>query len=263
MFICVDLKVIEGLAAQVARAAGCNEDRVLAGLVRLWHRVWSDEADLLSLQDLAGIFGTADLGTLIDALVTNGFLEETGDVFRVRGASRYLKLKASRRRGGQAAAGNLRRGSSSPALEPGGSRGAAGAQPELGPALTPSHRVTESLKKKKNRANARPPNPRHTPMKSRLWAVFRGVIGADYPIWDGQHADALSKLLDKYSSDDELAALFDRALRHQGFPEVRSLPELLKHLPHFVGGDAAPLRAAGGGPLFRVVGPNDDPYAET
>lgn len=118
MFISVDLKVIEGLAAQTARAASTNEDRILAGLVRLWHRVWSDGADLLSADELSGIFGGDGLGAVLRALVAFGFLEAKGkDVYRVRGASRYLRLKESRRRGGQARQGNVNGVQGSSALE--------------------------------------------------------------------------------------------------------------------------------------------------
>ena len=58
-FIAVELKVIEGKAGALARASGASEDRVLAGLVRLWHRCWSDTVDQLSKGQLASVFGSS------------------------------------------------------------------------------------------------------------------------------------------------------------------------------------------------------------
>jgi hypothetical protein len=150
MFIAVDLKVIEGLAAAVGRAGAMSEDAVLAGLVRLWHRCWADEADIFTGDEIAGMFAfdasRADgSARAVGALVAFGFLESKGPNWRVRGAARYLRLKASRRRGGQLAKRNLKRGQSP------GSR--AGDEPETSrdtpPAPpgsyteSPSHRVTE------------------------------------------------------------------------------------------------------------------------
>lgn len=106
MFIAVDLKVVEGLAAAVGRAGGMSEDAVLAGLVRLWHRCWADEADLFTGDEISGLFAfDASLpngsARALAALVAFGFLELKGDHWRVRGAARYLRLKESRRRGAQ------------------------------------------------------------------------------------------------------------------------------------------------------------------
>jgi len=126
MFIAVDLRVIEGRAGGVARAAEVSEDRILAGLVRLWHRVWAEETDILGYSAMGAVFGSAGLPVILAALVSGGFLESRkGGTYRVRGAKRYIRLKESRRRGGLASASNLRRGQKP------GSR--AGAQPGLNP----------------------------------------------------------------------------------------------------------------------------------
>lgn len=102
MFIAVDLKVVEGLAEATARCAGVDSDRILAGLVRLWHRVWVDEADILSKSEIGGVFGAESIGKIIAALVTFGFLERAlKGSYRVKGAKRYIRLKESRRRGAQ------------------------------------------------------------------------------------------------------------------------------------------------------------------
>jgi hypothetical protein len=81
-----------------------SEDAALAGLVRLWHRCWSDEIDILTGDEVAGAFAfdaSSPNGSAraIGALVAFGFLEPKGEGWRVRGASRYLRLKESRRRG--------------------------------------------------------------------------------------------------------------------------------------------------------------------
>ena len=154
MFICVDLKVIEGLSDAVARSANTGPDRVLAGLVRLWHYCWSTELDHLGRSELAGIFGAVEVDALIASLVALGFLEESGDVWRVCGASRYLKLKSSRRRGAQFT-NDLRRSRALPsdaqsdALERGSSVARSRSFTE-----SPSHRVTEKKKEEAISADA-------------------------------------------------------------------------------------------------------------
>ena len=99
--IAVDLKVVETHVPSVARAAGVSEDRVLAGLVRLWHRCWSVSREALSRVELAGAFGPERLDDLISALCVD-FLEVQGDgSYRVRGADQYLRIKDARRRGAE------------------------------------------------------------------------------------------------------------------------------------------------------------------
>ena len=146
MFIAVDLKVIEGLAAAVGRAGAMSEDAVLAGLVRLWHRCWADEIDTLTGDEISGLFAfdaaRADgSARAIGALVAFGFLETLPEMtWRVKGAERYLRLKESRRRGAALTNARIakRRRSKSGALE----RTGAYAQ-ERSLTESPSHRVTE------------------------------------------------------------------------------------------------------------------------
>lgn len=199
MFIAVDLKVIEGLAGAVARAAGVSEDRILAGLVRLWHRCWSDEVEDLSFLEMGGVFGSADLIPILAALVAFGFLESNpGGIYRVRGAERYLRLRESKRRGGKAAVSNLKRGKS-----PGSSAGVLpgtlpGTHPGSTPALSPNteHRTPNTLKEE---AEARE-KPRDQPHQNDwdgpedFWSWFQsrrragGCIGEKPP-----HPRALAK----------------------------------------------------------------------
>lgn len=100
-YIAVDLKVIEGLAGQVARSAGTSEDRILAGLVRLWHRCWATTTDIVSRAQLAGVMGGESLEAVAEALVQLDFLEVVEGGWRVRGAQRYLRLKAARKAGAE------------------------------------------------------------------------------------------------------------------------------------------------------------------
>lgn len=95
----IDLKVIEVHAPMVARATGIHEDRIIAGLIRLWHRCWSVAGASLSVIELAGVFGPENLDQLINALCVE-FLEKQEDgSLRVRGADQYLRIKEARRRG--------------------------------------------------------------------------------------------------------------------------------------------------------------------
>lgn len=99
--ISVDLKVIETHVPSVARAAGVTEDRVLAGLIRLWHRCWSVARAHLSRVEIAGAFGPERLDELLNALSVDFLeLQEDGS-FRVRGADQYLRIKEGRRRGAE------------------------------------------------------------------------------------------------------------------------------------------------------------------
>lgn len=92
-FIAVELKVIERDVPRVSRMSGFHEDRLLSGLVRLWHLCWADRRDLVSAEDLASIFGSDEIERLIDALCL-AFLEPAEDaLFRVRGASKYLRIR--------------------------------------------------------------------------------------------------------------------------------------------------------------------------
>lgn len=115
-YISVSLKVIELIAPAVARSSGTNEDRVLAGLNRLWHRCWSLKTDMLTRVQLAGCFGGAELDLLVAGLVEHEMLEQTETGWRVRGAEKYLRIATARSENGRKAAenGNLRRGNQNP-----------------------------------------------------------------------------------------------------------------------------------------------------
>lgn len=202
MYIGVDLKVIEGLAASVGRAGGLSEDAALAGLVRLWHRCWADKITVLSTSEVAGVFAfnMSDPHAqtrAIGALEAFGFLEAKGVMWRVRGAARYLRLHEARKRGGRASAGNLNKGKS-PGLR-------AGPQPEVvsqlapgsAPALSPStEHPSPNLEAK--------PSPRSRVVSDRLVATFLEVRGAKYKFGKSVDGPALARLLKACDSDDEI-----------------------------------------------------------
>lgn len=223
--IAVDLKVIEGLAAAAARASDTNEERVGWGLVRLWHRTWSDKLLTRTRAELAGVFGIGNLEALILALIDFGFLELMSDAsYRVRGAARYLRLKAALARGGKLSAKNLKRG-----VLPGSRAGEApGPQPGLFPALPPNteHRTP----KKEKTAGEKPPaapDPRHAPLVAQLVAASPGYS------FGARDAKQVTTLLQK-GPPDEVIRRWKRALTWPGtFPRVRSLSELVAFWNHF------------------------------
>jgi hypothetical protein len=149
--IAVDLKVIEVHAPGVARCAGVSEDRILAGLVRLWHRCWSTKTDLISRVALSASMGGERIDDIAAAMVDSGLLEPVADGWRVRGADRYLRLTEARKRGGKAAAKHLVPGarfSASAQSQPRASPEPAEKVSGLVSALTPSteHRAPNTLK---------------------------------------------------------------------------------------------------------------------
>lgn len=96
MYVQVEFRVIEALAGAVARAANVNEDRVLAGLNRLWHWAWSKKSDVINIGQLAGLFGGERIEALADGLVGQDFLEAHANDWRIKGAERYLRIRKTR-----------------------------------------------------------------------------------------------------------------------------------------------------------------------
>lgn len=110
-YIAFELDGIED-AEQAARLAGVNPDVIVAGLPRLWRDCWRRKSDRVRPEELGAFFtGGAD-EKLRRALATKRFLEIDGSPAgdRVKGASRLLRISASKAKGGHAAKGNLKRG---------------------------------------------------------------------------------------------------------------------------------------------------------
>jgi len=255
--IAVDLKVMEVHAPAAARAAGVNEDRVLAGCVRTWHRCWSTKSDQVTRLDLAGLFGGADLDTLITALEV-AFLEPNKTGWRVRGAARYLRINAAQSAAGKANAGNLKRGNSPgshpaplpahPGRIPGSltehrapstehreedlplSREAAQAAVLEADVAKVLARAVKDAKKNKPPKETKPPDPRHAPLVAKLTETFARVIGTAYG-FAKQDPRAVSDLISK-GTDEEILKAWERALRGS-YPTVREIHELARHWNHF------------------------------
>lgn len=237
MFIAVDLKVIEGLAGAVARSSGVSEEAVGWGLVRLWHRCWSDEIDHLDRSELAGIFGLQNLDLVTNALEAFGFLEaqKIALSWRVKGASRYLRLKESRRRG--AVATNTQKARSKAAGSDAQTRSRASLSDAQTRSLTESPNTespsTTKTAGKKPPAADKAPDPRHAPLVKALTAE-----GYDFD--GGKDAKQVALLLAK----GEPAEVVRRYLRARSwplaFPRVRTLTELVAMWPHFA--EDAPVK---------------------
>lgn len=222
MYIAVDLKVIEGLAASVARATGSHEDAILAGLARLWHRCWTTGSDQLTTGQLAGLFSGPNP---IAALLEFGFLESMPDgSFRVRGAARYLRLKESRRAG--AAATNAARSKSAPKRR---SRATlSDAQATLNDALPPSTEHRDI----KIPANKSPAHPEFQTTVDRLVATFEKIRGSKYAFLGGRDGIAVKTLL-HFGTPDDVVSRWDAALRNEEFPRVDTLGDLMSHWNRF------------------------------
>jgi hypothetical protein len=91
-----------------------------------------------------------------------------------------------------------------------------------------------------------PPDPRHADAVKALTRAFRTVTGTEYP-FQPRDARAVQQLLAMTPVGDgaRLVSIWSQALAHQGFPTVRTLPELVTHFAHFVAPNAR-------------AGPNDD-----
>jgi hypothetical protein len=228
-YIAVDLRVIEGLAGQVARASAASEDRVLAGLVRLWHRCWVTTSDTVTRSQLAGVFGVEGVEALADALVHLEFLDVVEGGWRVRGAERYLRLKESRRAGAQKT--NAARSRASAKSRSRASLSDAGAT--LPDALPPSteHR-TPNTEEKMAPAASQPPRKRSR-ASDALCASFLAIVGTPYA-WNGaKDAVALNWCLEHAESTGVQTALevvldrWERGLAApSGWTQVRTVAQL-------------------------------------
>ena len=103
------------LVPKVARSAGIQEAVVGWGLTQMWEWCWRVKTDQVTTNHLRGFFG-AELGAV---LVDFGFLEPIGsNLWRVRGAARYLRIQAGREKGGLASKSNLKQYQKAPAEPP-------------------------------------------------------------------------------------------------------------------------------------------------
>lgn len=102
-FLAVDLKFLELEAPAIARASRIDEDRVIAGHNRLWKFCWANKTNLVSREDLAGMFGPDRLDALISSAENYTLTPdaEAADFWEVRGVEKYLRVRKSRAEGGK------------------------------------------------------------------------------------------------------------------------------------------------------------------
>jgi hypothetical protein len=249
----------------VATAAGVEPARVSHGLLQLWEYCWREKQDKVTATHLRGFFACE----CTDALLAFGFLESAESGFRVKGASRYLRLEEGRKKGGQASKGNLIPGPKPKRAaegepkggaegEPKGSRRAAEGEPKdffgSPSALTASseQRAANSELKKGEKppcavaaagglsapkailAGAQPdkramPRPGPDNLRDRLEGVFQRVKTKRYS-WRTVDDNACRELL--HLAEDswvEIEERWDKGLRHVRYPTCNSLVELVKH----------------------------------
>jgi hypothetical protein len=224
-YIQVDLKVIEVQGPAMARALGIDENTVLAGLVRLWHRCWSLKTDLITSIEVRGFLAHPDACATMEAF---GFLAPTSDMkWRVKGADTYLRVRESRSKAGAArAAGAGRSAGRFSSTAPAQHQHSTSTAPPLTP--NTEHRTPNTVKK-----GSDAPRPGHQETIKQLTTRFEAVRRFKYP-FTPRDAKAIKTMLEAHSPID-IAAAWSRALAHVGFPTVSTIVELEKNLAHFVG----------------------------
>lgn len=95
-------------AALAARALGVGPGVIAWGLLELWEYAWGAKCDVVGELVLDGCFGPDE--RIRAALVVYGFLEVAGAAWRVRGASKYLKIAKAQSDAGKARSAGARDG---------------------------------------------------------------------------------------------------------------------------------------------------------
>jgi hypothetical protein len=136
-----------------ARAAGVDPGVIAWGLLELWEHVWTTKSAEVPELVLDGCFGPSN--RIRDALAAYGFLEpKTPNLFRVRGAERYLRISEAKSRAGKARAAAGARGSDgrllvqhppAPAGEPASEKPALPPTTNHQPPLTEHHSPTTTV----------------------------------------------------------------------------------------------------------------------
>ena len=94
----------------VAVACGLKPEQVAYGLLHLWKWCWRAENDVVKPAHIRGFFAGIDASEALEAF---DFVEPVDGGLRVRGATRYLKIKAAQRKVGLSSK-NLKRGTKRP-----------------------------------------------------------------------------------------------------------------------------------------------------
>jgi hypothetical protein len=217
-YIAFDLDALNRAPA-VARSAGVTEEQVIAGLVRMWAWAFREETDSIDIDQLRGHFGV----DASKALVAFGFLETSGPVWRVRGASRYLRIKSAQREAAKRT--NARKGTAPPSERSTGAvadappdapppleRRSTDATPHGQPPLFTEHRAPNT----KSTAPASPTPPVSAPKAPRLEDLlcedFKEVTGAKYDWKSAKDGVAFAALL-KVATIEEIRARWRAGLK--------------------------------------------------
>lgn len=203
-----ELDAIEN-GADVARAAGIFEDTAIAGLLRMWRHCWRENALAVSAMAVRGFFG-ADI---TEALQTFGFLDAAGadGLYPVRGAERMLRVHEARSKGGQAAQGNLKRGTEpgQPRLSPGSAGAPAGSQPGVSRSSTPALQLPATSYQLPTEKETRARNVAAGPWVQNVFQHHRDTFGGKGSFIPPKDRDLIQARLDEGRSAEELLDAID------------------------------------------------------
>ncbi len=232
-YIAFDLNAMSEAPA-VGRAAGISEDQVLGGLLRLWAWCFREKVDHASAGQIRGHFGA----NCTEALADFGFIEPNGELWRIKGAERYLRIAAGRSKGGQKSKGNLLPGGQKrvevqPTPSRGGSPGLSRDQAQGAAETKPGLDLGSSASSEQRAANVKkqlptPPAPDATGWQALVDALVTDFAelraGAEYDLSPADFGQL--KALRKKHPDDEIRARWRRGLQGSFTREVNSIAQL-------------------------------------
>lgn len=92
---------------RVARALGVEPGIIAWGLLEIWEHAWEAKADVVTDLTLTCCFGPTN--EVRAALVDQGFIEQVESGWRIRGASRYLRISQTRSDAGKTRTASAKR----------------------------------------------------------------------------------------------------------------------------------------------------------
>lgn len=225
-FLQVEIDAIKE-AQGVAGATGLSLAQVVGGLCLTWAHCWQKKTAFVTRGQLAGFF--CHVGAdLVVPLVEFGFLDQCEDgAIRVCGAAKYLRVSASRSRGGHASKTNLVPGarhlfSAEAEKEPRDGLGSVSA-------LSPSHPVTDPPIKKDLLASEKVDQPQARSPFAEAQALLVDVYlqrrGCRYKWLGAQDSNALKRIL-TVATPQEAARMFGVGLEQVGYKETNTVAQL-------------------------------------
>lgn len=256
-FIQVDLDAKKKFPL-VARGLGISVAEVALAFLEMWEPCFGGKKRTVSRVELECLFGVPSARS-VPVLVEYGFLTPDGELFRIRGSGRYSVAAEARSRGGKAASGNLKRGTTFPGSSREAAGDSAGKQPRLNagsrvesresivdteattfagtsgapPAVEQVELLDEasafayrqaeapaSQKPKREKAD-----PRFAPVKAMLVRVFEELRGCKYLFSGAKDSEAIKRML-PVGDDAEIELRWRFGLRAKGFDRCESIAEL-------------------------------------